>query len=161
MKIIDFEKRGNVVRFSLANRDEEVWGDDWADSPYEHNAGPVYDRFVEEVTDFGFGYNVSVLEPCESYAGSYSKQDMQDRNIPCIIIASKYMLEQSDLPEWDWRDFGECLDHEISGLIKIYFGDDITEVEHKLIKLMEFEKDIPEGFRYTKFSQNKKTERKY
>lgn len=39
MKIIDFERKGNLVRFYLGDDDlAEWWGDDWNDTPYEHNA---------------------------------------------------------------------------------------------------------------------------
>lgn len=45
MKIIDFERKGNLVRFYLGDDDLEEWyGDDWNDTPYEHNAGQVYDE---------------------------------------------------------------------------------------------------------------------
>ena len=70
-KIIDFEVKGNVVRFYLGNKTDEwgwtnknykdrngntpdwlkpndtYYGDDWDDVPYEHNAGLVYDKFVK------------------------------------------------------------------------------------------------------------------
>ena len=40
MKIIDFAKKGNVVRFFLGKDDlKEWWGDDWDDCPYEHKYG--------------------------------------------------------------------------------------------------------------------------
>lgn len=48
MKIIDFERKGNLVRFYLGDDDLVEWyGDDWNDTPYEHNAERVYfaDRY--------------------------------------------------------------------------------------------------------------------
>lgn len=45
MKIIGWEKNGNVIRFHLAKSGLVDWsGDDWGDSPYEHNAStaPMY-----------------------------------------------------------------------------------------------------------------------
>ena len=58
MKIIDFDKKGNVVRFYLGKDDlNDYWGDDWNDVPYEHNAGTVYDEFI-----------------------------MRKRKVPCLII---------------------------------------------------------------------------
>ena len=46
LKIIDFEKKGNVVRFYYGKDSLKEWyGDDWDDRPYEHNAGEVYHRF--------------------------------------------------------------------------------------------------------------------
>ena len=39
MKIIGWDRKGNVVRFALGDDNLEYWsGDDWNDSPYEHNA---------------------------------------------------------------------------------------------------------------------------
>ena len=35
MKVIDFERKGNVIRFYLGKDDlTEWWGDDWNDTPY-------------------------------------------------------------------------------------------------------------------------------
>ena len=52
MKIIDWEAKGNVVRYFLGADDLESWyGDDWDDVPYEHNAEQVYDQFVKGYMD--------------------------------------------------------------------------------------------------------------
>lgn len=166
MKIIDFEKKGNTIRFALANRDSEYWGDDWDDSPYEDNAGPVYDRFVDGYADFGFDFSVSVLEPSQTHDEHYSKQDMKEKKIPCLIIASKRSLTYSGLPEWEWDDFSSCLNSDIPNVVKIYFGDSIRKVESQLKLLQVTERaqdlkepgeDFGEHFTYTKFSQTKKT----
>ena len=47
-KIIDFERKGNIVRFYLGdvNNSNGYYGDDWDDVPYEHNAGKVYEQYV-------------------------------------------------------------------------------------------------------------------
>ena len=42
MKLIDFERKGNLVRLYLGD-DANFTGDDWDDYPYEHNASLVYD----------------------------------------------------------------------------------------------------------------------
>ncbi|MCR2051054.1 hypothetical protein NSB25_27950 [Acetatifactor muris] len=37
MKIIDWERKGNVVRFALGKDGLDDWdGDDWYKTPYEH-----------------------------------------------------------------------------------------------------------------------------
>ena len=41
MKIVDFKKEGNIVRFYLGETINGIYGDDWDDTPYEHNAGEV------------------------------------------------------------------------------------------------------------------------
>ena len=39
MKIIGWERKGNVVKFVLGDIHLKDWGgDDWNDAPYEHNA---------------------------------------------------------------------------------------------------------------------------
>ena len=78
MKIIDFEKKGNIVRFYLGEKTEDwgwtnpeykdytgetpswlkpkdtYYGDDWDDAPYEHNAGQVYEEFIKGQKDIAF-----------------------------------------------------------------------------------------------------------
>ncbi len=47
MKIIGWERKGNVVRLALGKDDLNDWsGDDWNDTPYEHNASsiPLWER---------------------------------------------------------------------------------------------------------------------
>lgn len=123
MKIIDWEAKGNVIRFYLGNDNiKEWWGDDWNDRPYEHNAGSVYQKFIVETKDIKFDFDDLVIEPCDGFANSpYSKDDFRDRKAPCIIVVKK-----KDLPEnlWEFNTFQDWLDFEKS--IKIYFGDDIS-----------------------------------
>lgn len=100
MKIIDFKKKGNVVRFYLGT-DEcmDYWGDDWDDAPYEHNAGTVYARFEKGHRDIAFPFDSLVLEPCDGECNSpYSKEDMKNRYTPCIIVVPK------ELAETTWKD---------------------------------------------------------
>ena len=91
MKIIDFARRGNVVRFFLGKNElKEWWGDDWDDTPYEHNAGPVYDRFVSGHVDIAFPFDYLVLEPCDGEFNSpYCKEDMINRIVPCLIAVRR------------------------------------------------------------------------
>ena len=68
MKIIDFEKKGNLVRFWLGTDDcSDYWGDDWDDAPYEHNAGYVYSEYVTGYIDYVFPFETLVLEPCDDW----------------------------------------------------------------------------------------------
>ena len=64
MKIIDFERKGNLVRFYLGDDDLVEWyGDDWGDTPYEHNAERVYDEYIKGYCDMMFPFDDLVLEP--------------------------------------------------------------------------------------------------
>ena len=68
MKIIGWNRKGNVVRFALGKDDLEYWsGDDWNDSPYEHNACTTPLFGTEYCVDVAFRYKVSVLEPQDDW----------------------------------------------------------------------------------------------
>lgn len=97
MKIIDFDKKGNVVRFYLGEDDyANYYGDDWNDTPYECNAGTVYERFVAGVADVAFPFDALVLEPCDGeFSSRYCKDDMKAGNVPCLIVVPAEQAEQS------------------------------------------------------------------
>lgn len=124
MKIIDFETRGNVVRFYLGADDLQDWyGDDWDDVPYEHNAGTVYDEFVTEKVDIAFDFDCGVLEPQDDWRNKgnsdWCKNDMTERKVPCLIIVpQKLYLFDTNFSHYVGMD----------GVHRIYFGDDITTV---------------------------------
>lgn len=120
MKIIDFKKKGNVVRFYLGKDSlKEWWGDDWDDAPYEYNAGQVYDEYVTGHSDVFFNFDNLVLEPSDGTNDSgYSKQDMIDRKVPCLIVVPKELAEDS----W-YSDFQHWVG--AAGIKKYYFGDEI------------------------------------
>lgn len=125
MQIIDFERKGNVVRFYLGKNGEQ-WGDDWDDAPYEHNAGSVYDKYIEGKRDIAFPFDCSVLEPQDgAWSGSGSdccKEDMIKRRVPCIIVVPPELAADS------WCD---SFDHWIGcdGVKKYYFGDEMGGTE--------------------------------
>lgn len=119
MKIIDFKKKGNVVRFYLGADDlTDWWGDDWNDTPYEYNAGTVYDEFVKGYRDVVFPFDDLVIEPCEGTINSeWCKDDMKDRKAPCVIVVPKAIADDS----WYEQDFKRWVGH--AGVRKFYFGD--------------------------------------
>lgn len=126
MKIIDFDKKGNLVRFFLGDDDcNDYYGDDWNDTPYEHNAGRVYDEFVKDYIDVVFPYDFVVNEPSEDWHNhmnsEWCKDDMRDRKVPCIVAA------KADEDHWhDIAEFNYFVAQDAS--IKIYFGDDPNEL---------------------------------
>lgn len=126
-KIIDFERKGNVVRFYLGAADcEDYWGDDWNDYPYDCNAGTVYDRYVAGVKDVAFPFDSLVLEPSSEWAGgnnNFSKEDMKKRIVPCIIVVPKEVSGDSWLERFsDWIG--------ADGVKKFYFGDPVEVLEN-------------------------------
>jgi len=91
MKIIDFEVKGNIIRFALGNDNcDDYWGDDWNDRPYEHNAGEVYGQYVEGYATIFVDFNYAVLTPESDwhYQGnsSFSKEDFKNNKAPCVVI---------------------------------------------------------------------------
>jgi len=123
-KVIDFEKRGNVVRFYLGNIDDnDYWGDDWDDRPYEHNAGTVYG--ASEYVEYGFPLTVAVNEPADDwhYNGNspYSKEDFKNQKAPCIILTK---LQEDRY--WDEPCYSIELGNKESG--KIYFNDTLSDL---------------------------------
>lgn len=123
-KIIDFEKKGNVVRFYLGKDDcKNYGGDDWNDKPYEHNAGKVYDEYIVGHRDIAFPFDYSVAEPCDSMElnSLWCKDDMKARKVPCIVV-----LEEPDA--WD-NDFDRI--NADSRAIRYYFGDKMDEENEK------------------------------
>ena len=127
MKIIDFRKKGQTVRFYLGDdNDNEYYGDDWNDAPYEHNAGPVYDRFIRGYTDITFPFDDMVLEPADGdFDSHFCKNDMKSRRTPCIIIVPENQV--------DWYDqFAHYVGTD--NITRYYFGDKLEPdhlVEHK------------------------------
>lgn len=122
MKIIDFERKGNVVRFYLGADELESWhGDDWDDIPYEHNAGRVYDEFVVGYHDITVPFDYTVMEPRDGHINSrWNKLDMVKRRVPCIIIVP-------DELEWYSGDFNDYVG--AAGVKRYYFGDKLGNVE--------------------------------
>lgn len=116
-EIIDFETKGNVIRFYLGKNGEQR-GDDWDDRPYECNAGTVYDEFVGDIVDLFVSFDCAVLQPSDGWNTNsrYCKEDMRDRNVPCIIIVPPEVNDSyyvNDFAHWVGSD----------NVIKIYFGD--------------------------------------
>ena len=117
-KIIDFECKGNMVRFYLGKDSlEDYHGDDWNDVPYECNAGRVYRDFISGTADLIFPYGDLVLEPCSGeFNTRYSKDDMKAGVVPCIIIVPEYLAKSSYQGEFSY--WANC-----KGIHKFYMND--------------------------------------
>lgn len=122
-KIIDFEQKGNVVRFYLGDSDcEDYWGDDWNDAPYDCNASRVYDRYIKGQIDLAFPFDSLVLQPCDGERDcGFTKKDMMERKVPCIIVVP-YSVHKSS---WSYYGFNNWVGSD--KITKYYFGDLIPE----------------------------------
>lgn len=120
MKIIDLEKKGNVVRFYLGDDDcNDYWGDDWDDAPYEHNAGTVYHDFVKGIKEIAFPFDFVVEEPSDDYVAyhhntPFCKKDFIERKAPALVAAK---VSQDD---WSASYSTIALREDC---IKYFFGD--------------------------------------
>lgn len=129
MKIIDFERKGNVIRFYLGEDELKDWyGDDWDDAPYEHNAGRVYDEFVAGYRDMAIPFDYTVMEPCTGQLNSHwCKLDMVARAVPCIIIVPNKLEEE----HWYNNDFNDYVGS--AEVQRIYFGDKLGGANSKTV----------------------------
>lgn len=130
MKVIDFEQKGNVVRFYYGtNKNNEYHGCAWSIPPYEHNAGMVKQQYVKGSVDIAFNAMYMVLSPETDYHynghSPFSKDDFKNRKAPCIIVKK---LEQSD----EWVYYSELTGDKTA--LQIYFNDDINIVKDKCVK---------------------------
>ena len=113
MKVIDFEKKGNVVRFFLGDSClRDYAGYKWNMVPYEHNADRVHEEFILGHKDIAFPFDSFVLEPCNGAYSSnsmFSKDDMKAEKVPCIIVVPKEIRtgskeEREDFSYWAASD---------------------------------------------------------
>ena len=128
MKLIDFERHNNMIRYYFGDDDcNDYWGDDWNDAPYEHNAGRVYDKYIKKYIDIGYPRDCFVLTPNDTYSQSnsnWSKEDMKNRTIPCVIILDRRLAQQLDYFD-SFEHWVMSYDERIK---KIYFGDSLESV---------------------------------
>lgn len=90
MKIIDWQAKGNSVRFYLGVDELETWwGDDWNDSPWDCNAGMVYEEFVRSYIDVGFPFGVELAVTGEGeFNTRWSKIDMREQSVPMFTVVN-------------------------------------------------------------------------
>ena len=151
-KILDFECFGNIVKLYLGETVNGIYGDDWNDIPYEHNAGTVYDKFYTDTVEIAFPLSTQVYEPCFGYDNSpYCKKDFLFRKVPFLLFGQ---LEES----WRYHDFDELLE-KVPTLHKLYIGDDWEDVLVKYGKFFTIVEENTDGTWDTiqfEFSDHKK-----
>ena len=130
-KIIDFEVKGNQVKFYVGTKNcNNYTGDDWNDTPYEHNAGPVYDRFIAGWFVKTFNFDDVVMEPCDGKDNSrFCKDDMKARRVPCVCVLPKEFKD-----EYAWYYDFEDISND-ANTIKFFFGD-VVDTEKEEIHLI-------------------------
>lgn len=74
----------NSVAYFTNN--ENIWGDDWNDSPYQYNAGTPYEEEGFEIYSIGFCTNNIYLEPCNYfYPKNFSVEQINHKIVPWLI----------------------------------------------------------------------------
>ncbi len=117
MKIIDFERKGNVVRFHLGKDSTTDYdGEGWEKYPYDR-AERVEMKYIIGSADIAFPFDALVLEPeCGDEFCSYSKMDMKTGIVPCIIVVPPNVANGSSRTQFSYWANGR-------GVLKFYFGD--------------------------------------
>lgn len=119
MNIIDIQAKGNVLRFYLGENGTQT-GDDWNDVPYEHNAGKVYDEFIQDTYDIVLPFEFEVQEACSNFLNSpYCYNNFKEKNVAKYYIYNKNKHEKDSILYAPL--FGENIDYVIStiGRLKI------------------------------------------
>ena len=121
MKLIDFERKGNLVRLYLGD-DANFTGDDWDDYPYEDNASPVYDEYIKAIIDYAVPFEYIILEPSDNPNGSdWCKNDMKCGYVPMFVIG--------DSQENEWASFSQVIaDKKVK---RIYMNEEFNKEDFK------------------------------
>lgn len=124
MGIIDCERKGNVVRFTIGDVTENYHGDDWDDKYYASNAGSVYSEYVDHYVDIAFPFDCDVFEPDED---NVSRDDMKARLVPCLVVLPNKVRKNRGYYYYSYSSLMQAGEP----VIKFYFGDVIDEEELK------------------------------
>ena len=124
MKIIDFERKGNLVRFYLGkDKVSDYTGDGWRKRPYCDEAGLVSEKYVSGLAEIVFPFDSLVLEPCSGDPDcAFSKEDMKLGKTPCVIAVPANLVATSSLNSFSY--WANC-----KGIAKFYFGDPMELTE--------------------------------
>lgn len=124
MKIIDFERKGNLVRFYLGkDKVSDYTGDGWRKRPYCDEAGPVSEKYISGLAEIVFPFDTLVLEPCSGDPNcAFSKEDMKLGKTPCVIAVPAHLAATSSLDSFSY--WSNC-----KGIVKFYFGDPMELTE--------------------------------
>lgn len=80
-RIIDRRRRHGLIRLYLAGRpDPGYTGDDWDDSPYERNAGPVCQDFVDATPTLAVPWGLAAVEPADDWRTPNTRWSKNDFN---------------------------------------------------------------------------------
>ena len=127
-KIIDFERKGNVIRFYLGKKiagwgwtkpgrgkpSDTFYGYKWDVAPYKHNAWSVDPQFVYGHYDIYVPFDFVVAEP----------SDYWDKNENGPVRISKNALVNREMPAIEIYDNPICQ----YSLCEFYIGDELEKI---------------------------------
>lgn len=136
--LVDVDSCGNNVRlhFGTDVQYKKSWGDGWDDIPAEHNAGSVYDEYVDHVVTYDVDTRYVVADPMSGYFWTnspYSRQDYKCREVPALVVcreeafSANYMSMAVDIEMSKDRGFVICL------------GDDEEKVRSRFDAICKWE----------------------
>jgi hypothetical protein len=145
LKLIDLDRTESGFRAFFGKKDcDDYWGDDWNDKPYEHNAGEVYDRYVERTVDFNIPFGCKAYMPCDGeYNSPWSKEDFKNMATPILIVVPKSIADK-EMYSWSNDDYKSWVGTK--GVVRFYLEDSKEEVVEKLIGLYEDAGQLPNSF---------------
>lgn len=140
----DIEIRNMTLRI-YGTKSERPWGDDWDDSPYEHNAGSIYQEYVSKYADVVFPFGTYPLEPKDDWRchgnSMYSKEDMLRRRVPALVI-----VKNDEYSEY-YNSFTKALSED--SFPRIYLMDNfnsvvktLKEAGAKILRTVDVEDEI-------------------
>ena len=144
LRLIDAETKGNLVRLYFGDYDKNTdkWygaekpgelphGDDWDDAPYEHNAGPVYTRYVKLVMDVYVKWDYRVFEPNEGYLNSpFTREGLFKDEAPIIYV-------KTSEPYWLSEDARE----NDPSIVRFRMQDDMNTVVDAIDQISDIKVD--------------------
>ena len=126
-KIIDFDRKGNVVRFYLGKKtadwgwtkpecgkpSDTLYGYNWDVAPYRHGVSGVNSQFIYGHYDIYVPFDFIVAEPTD-----YSDKDGRP------ICISMHALANREMPVITIYDHHMCFD----SLCEFYIGDELEKI---------------------------------
>lgn len=157
LKVIDWAQKGNLVRLYLGDADcADYCGDDWDDTPYEHNAGHVYQQYIKGFIDVLVDFACDAITPEDIYTNSpYSKNDFKSNDIPFMFVIDygDVLNDMCYTMENDWNDYVNPQDISVETHIVGVLRFNMTVDD--IINMFDSRITVLDGYAYTPYRRMK------
>ena len=112
--------KGNIAYFTTQDLSKQ-WGDDWNDTPYEHNAGEPYTDHAKKPSwhIYCLMFNGCFLEPCSNQINSpFSVEQINKRLVPWL--KSEPWADDPTVNIWAGTDMKEFYELIVKAGGKVY-----------------------------------------